>query len=157
MDILNVSLMNTFRRHLHYYLSYKCMVLTYSWVNINEILRKDLLSFNFWSSGLISVYLQRLWLRSLTPLSTILQLFRGGQLYLSKQSEYQEKTIDLPQVTDKLYHIVMYRAYLAMRVIGTRTLVVIGTDYKGSCKSNYHTITTATVPSLCACWLRNPQ
>jgi hypothetical protein len=26
------------------------------------------------------------------------------------------------------------------------TLVVIGTDYTGSCKSNYHTITVTTVP-----------
>jgi hypothetical protein len=26
------------------------------------------------------------------------------------------------------------------------TLVVIGTDYIGSCKSNYHTITTTTAP-----------
>ena len=120
MDILNVSLMKTFRRHLHYYLSYKYMVLTYPWVNINETLRKDLLILIYWSSGLISVYLQRLWLRSLTPLSTIFQLLRGGQLYLSKQSEYQEKTMDLPQVTNKLYHIILYRAYLAMRVIGTR-------------------------------------
>jgi len=28
------------------------------------------------------------------------------------------------------------------------TLVVIGTDCKGSCKSNYHTITTTTAPSF---------
>jgi hypothetical protein len=28
-----------------------------------------------------------------------------------------------------------------------KTLAVIGTDYIGSCKSNYHTITTTTVPS----------
>ena len=27
---------------------------------------------------------------------------------------------------------------------GIRTLVVIGSDYIGSCKSNYHTITTMT-------------
>ena len=41
----------------------------------------------------------------------------------------------------KLYYIILYRA-----VIELTTLVVLGTDCIGSCKSNYHTITTATVP-----------
>ena len=31
------------------------------------------------------------------------------------------------------------------------TLVVIGTDCRGSCKSNYHTITITTVPVLILC------
>ena len=30
------------------------------------------------------------------------------------------------------------------------TLVVIGTDCTGSCKSNYHTITTMTAPLIVA-------
>jgi uncharacterized membrane protein len=44
----------------------------------------------------------------LTPLSTIFQLFRGGQLYWCMNPEYPEKTIDLSQVTDKLYHIMLF-------------------------------------------------
>ena len=42
----------------------------------------------------------------------------------------------------------LYWIHLAMSEIQITTVVVIGTDWTVSCKSNYHTITTMTSPQL---------
>jgi hypothetical protein len=56
----------------------------------------------------------------LTPLSTIFQLFCGGQFYWWKKPEYPEKTTDLSPITDKLDHIAL---------IGIRTHSIGGDIY----------------------------
>jgi hypothetical protein len=50
----------------------------------------------------------------LTPLLTIIQLYRGGQFLLLEETEVPEKTINLTEVTENLDHIMLHPMHLAM-------------------------------------------
>jgi len=53
----------------------------------------------------------RLGLWCLTSLSIIFQLFRGGQFYWWRKPEYPKQSPDMPQVTENLYHKVVWSTH----------------------------------------------
>ena len=83
----------------------------------------------------------------LTPLLTIYQLNHGGHVYWLRKPEYQEKTTNLMQITDKRHHIMLYRKHLTISKI--RTHIFSGDrHWLHSSQSNYHVITTTTARTI---------
>ena len=73
-------------------------------------------------------------------MTTIFQLYRDSPSYWLRKSECPEKPIGILQATDKLLsHNVVHLDIVGFKLA---TLVVVGIDCIGNCKSNYHMITT---------------
>ena len=96
---------------------------------------------------------------SLTPFSTIFQLYRGGQFYwwrkpgVSGENHWpvasRWQTLSHNVVHLALIEIMLYRIHLtSLTEFELRTFVVIGTDWTISCKSDYHKIMSTTVLTI---------
>ena len=83
----------------------------------------------FW---LILIYLEKSILYNVmvfnASFNTISVISWRGQLHWWRKPEYSQKTTTLPQVTDRLYYIMLYRAHISWAWFELTTLVVICTD-----------------------------
>ena len=68
-----------------------------------------------WKEWYKNIKLSSRWF-DLSCLTSLLTIF---QLYWWRKHEYPDKTTDLSQVTDELYHIMLYQVHLAMNRVRT--------------------------------------
>ena len=81
-----------------------------------------------------------------TPLSPVFHLYHGGNLFLMEETTVTREN-HRPASSHWLYHRKLYQVHPSTsRNFKLTTLVVIGTDHIGRCKSYYDMITAMLIP-----------
>ena len=124
------------------------MTINAATMNISHLCQIDIVivqikKYQIWLNEMyFLLYMVRLvWfgLLCLMPLSTIFQLYIVAVSFIGGGIRRRKPQACRKSLTNS-YHIMLYQVHLAL--VGFElTLVVIGTNYIGSCKSNYHTTT----------------
>ena len=99
------------------------------------------------------MYTNEVWFMVLNATFNNISVISWRSVLLVEETVYPEKTTDLSQVTDILSHNVVSSTPRHEQDFELTTLVVMGTDCTGSCKSNYHMIMATTAPYTNEWWL----
>ena len=96
-----------------------CGVESYSYLSRNRAYPTTAVSSIPAHGKVHSIHLWWWWCMVINPNFNNISLYRGGLFYCWRKPEYLEKTTDLSQVTDRLYHIMLYRVRLAVNRVQT--------------------------------------